>query len=155
MGFSLVIKAMIEAKKPLVGHNCMYDWLYVYNQFIDKLPDTYEEFITQWSSRFPQTFDTKVLATNSKTFFKTTLGEVYGKCTDDVKFKGNIKYSFDSKNECTNYEGTGLLSHYHEAAYDAHMTAVAFIHIIKYKELEFVKNQNNANKKKKNNKGAE
>ena len=31
MGFSLVIKAMIEAKKPIVGHNCMYDWLYLYN----------------------------------------------------------------------------------------------------------------------------
>ena len=31
MGFSLVIKAMIDAKKPFIGHNCMYDLLYVYN----------------------------------------------------------------------------------------------------------------------------
>jgi len=31
MGFSLLIKAMIEAKKPIIGHNCMYDWLYLYN----------------------------------------------------------------------------------------------------------------------------
>ena len=31
MGFTLVIKAMIEAKKPFIGHNCMYDLLYVYN----------------------------------------------------------------------------------------------------------------------------
>ena len=31
MGFSLVVKAIIEAKKPLVGHNCMYDWLYMWN----------------------------------------------------------------------------------------------------------------------------
>ena len=31
MGFSLVVEAMIEAKKPIIGHNCMYDWLYTYN----------------------------------------------------------------------------------------------------------------------------
>jgi hypothetical protein len=31
MGFSLVMEAMIEAKKPLIGHNCMYDWVYCYN----------------------------------------------------------------------------------------------------------------------------
>jgi hypothetical protein len=31
MGFALVIEEMIKQKKPLIGHNCMYDWLYVYN----------------------------------------------------------------------------------------------------------------------------
>ena len=143
MGFSLVIKALIEAKKPLLGHNCMYDWVYLYNQFIGKLPETYEEFITHWNKLFPRTFDTKVLAHNSKAFFKTALGEVYGKCTSEEKFKSNIKVRFDSKNDCTNYEGTGLLSHYHEAAYDAHMTGVAFMHILKYKQIEMARNLQN------------
>ena len=153
MGFSLVIKAMIEAKKPLVGHNCMYDWLYLYNQFIDALPDTYEEFIAQWNKAFPRTFDTKVLAFNSKAFFKTGLGEVYNKCTTDEKFKSNLKFRFDSKNACTNYEGTELLSHYHEAAYDAHMTGVAFMHILKYKEMELVKNLANTKNRRGNKNG--
>jgi hypothetical protein len=31
MGVSLVIQAMIKHKKPILGHNCMYDWVYVYN----------------------------------------------------------------------------------------------------------------------------
>ena len=31
-------------------------------------------------------------------------------------------------------------SHYHEAAYDAHMTGVAFMHILKFKEIEYLKN---------------
>ena len=31
MGFSLVIEAIINAKVPVIGHNCMYDWLYLYN----------------------------------------------------------------------------------------------------------------------------
>jgi len=62
MGFSLVVEAMINAKKPLIGHNCMYDWVYTYNQFIGKLPDTYAEFIADWNTKFPYTYDTKVLA---------------------------------------------------------------------------------------------
>lgn len=41
MGFTLVIEAIIKAKKPVVGHNCMYDWLYLYNQFIARLPETF------------------------------------------------------------------------------------------------------------------
>ena len=44
MGFSLIVKAMIDAKKPIVGHNCMYDWLYFFNQFIAPLPETYLQF---------------------------------------------------------------------------------------------------------------
>ena len=38
MGMSLVIKAIIDNKKPLIGHNCMYDWLYIFNQFVAPLP---------------------------------------------------------------------------------------------------------------------
>ena len=87
MGFSLVIEEIIKSKKPLIGHNCMYDWLYTYNQFIDKLPETYLEFITEWNKHFPFTFDNKVFAYNSKAFFKTSLGEVFDKCLNDEKFK--------------------------------------------------------------------
>ena len=61
MGFSLVIATLIESKKPLIGHNPMYDWLFVYNQFIAPLPATYVDFISQWSKMFPYTYDNKVL----------------------------------------------------------------------------------------------
>ena len=74
MGFSLIIQAMIDAKKPVIGHNCMYDWIYLYNQFIGPLPETYLQFAQEWNSRFPLTFDTKVLAQNSKAFYQTALG---------------------------------------------------------------------------------
>jgi poly(A)-specific ribonuclease len=74
MGFSLVIDAIVAAKVPIIGHNCMYDWLYLYNQFIGQLPETYVEFAQKWNSCFPKTYDTKVLAFNSKHFFKTSLG---------------------------------------------------------------------------------
>ena len=73
---------------------------------------------------------------------------MYEKCTSDGKFKDNLRCRFDTKNQCSNYEGQALLSHYHEAAYDAHMTGIAFMQIIKFKEVEMAKiNARNASKK--------
>ena len=147
MGFSLVIQAMIEAKKPVIGHNCMYDWIYVYNQFIGPLPETYLQFAQEWNSRFPFTYDTKVLAYNSKAFYNTSLGQVYEKCTEDDKFKSNLRWNFDTKNHCSNYAGQALLSHYHEAAYDAHMTGIIFMHILKHKEIDLARFMSRKGKK--------
>ena len=45
MGFALVVEELIKAKKPLIGHNMIYDIIYLYNQFVDDLPQTYLEFI--------------------------------------------------------------------------------------------------------------
>lgn len=53
MGFSLVVELLMNAKKTLIGHNMIYDIIYLYNQFIDELPETYEEFIQEWHNRFP------------------------------------------------------------------------------------------------------
>ena len=59
--------------------------------------------------------------------------------TTDDRYKKNLRFRFDLKNGFVNYEGTGMLSHYHEAAYDAHMTGVVFGHILKLKEMDNVK----------------
>ena len=117
----------------------MYDWLYVYNQFVAPLPDTFAEFSKDWNSKFPHTYDNKVYAKNCKLFYRTSLGELYDKCTNDEKLKHNLKFRFDVFNGFGNYEGTALLSHYHEAAYDAHMTGLVFAHTLKFKEMEYAK----------------
>ena len=66
MGFSCVIEKLIEVQQhktvALVGHNMMYDVIYLYNQFIGPLPDSYSEFVKLWYACFPLTVDTKVLA---------------------------------------------------------------------------------------------
>jgi hypothetical protein len=31
MGFSLVVDELIQAKKPIIGHNMIYDIIYLYN----------------------------------------------------------------------------------------------------------------------------
>lgn len=49
MGFSLVVEELINAKKPIVGHNMIYDIGYLYNQFIEPFPEEYSEFIQKVS----------------------------------------------------------------------------------------------------------
>ena len=107
MGFSLVVKEMISAKKPIIGHNCMYDLLYLYNQFIDELPSTFNEFVLKWNTLFPETFDSKVLATNSRVFFKSTLSDIHSKIRNDEKLKNLLTFNFDVKNSCTKYQNGG------------------------------------------------
>ena len=51
-----------DARKPIIGHNMMYDALFTYNQFIGPLPSTYKEFADKWTKAFPVIYDTKVLA---------------------------------------------------------------------------------------------
>ena len=75
-------------------------------------------------------------------FFKTSLGEIYQKCSGDDKFKTNLKFEYDEKNNFGNYVGEAALSHYHEAAYDAWMTGFAFAHILKIKEMDLIKFSN-------------
>lgn len=55
----------------------MYDLLFMYNSFIDKLPNTYLQFITKWHKCFPITIDTKVIAFNSNKYTNTTLESLY------------------------------------------------------------------------------
>lgn len=80
--------------------------------------------------------------------------------TDD-KIKVGTKLGFDLDNGFGNYEGTGTLSHYHEAAYDAYMTGFSFLYILKFKEGPFgVKppsryNNNNNSKSNNSNKAEE
>lgn len=69
-------------------------------------------------------------------FGNTSLGKVYEKCISDEQMKNVLHYRFDSKNKFTSYLGTDLLSHYHEAAYDAYMTGVCFATIMKYQEIQ-------------------
>lgn len=103
------------------------------------LPPTYAEFIKDWNDRFPFTFDAKVLAFKSMAFYKTSLGDEYQKCSQDDKFKNNLRFEYDEKNGFCNYVGEAALSHYHEAAYDAYMTGFVFAHILKFKELDTIK----------------
>ena len=58
-----MIQLLIKHKKPIVGHNMMYDMLFTYEKFIGPLPYTFKEFANTWTKEFGGgTFDTKCMA---------------------------------------------------------------------------------------------
>jgi hypothetical protein len=66
LGFSRVIQLIMDCKKPLIGHNMMYDLGFIYRQFVSKdgsLPTNFDLFIKAWKTNFRQNiYDTKVFA---------------------------------------------------------------------------------------------
>lgn len=64
VGFSLIIKTLIEQKKPIVGHSLLLDILYIFNTFIEPLPNTYKEFKQIINLFFNNIYDTKFISEN-------------------------------------------------------------------------------------------
>ena len=54
--------------------------------------------------------------------------------TEEKLKNSGMNIVYDTANGFTNYEGSELHSHYHEAAYDAVMTANAFATVVKFME---------------------
>jgi hypothetical protein len=82
-------------------------------------------------------YDTKVLSSAADYFGRTDLGKVYEKCLNDERIKASgMRIVFDLEKGFKNYDGTELLSHYHEAAYDAYMTGYSYANILKFKEFD-------------------
>jgi hypothetical protein len=87
-------------------------------------------------------YDTKVLSSAADYFGRTDLGKVYEKCLNDERIKASgMRIVFDLEKGFKNYDGTELLSHYHEAAYDAYMTGYSYANILKFKEFDKSKPQ--------------
>ena len=79
-----------------------------------------------------------MIANKSKHFFPSGLGEIYQKCLTNEKYKDNIRVDFDLQGGFVRYHGQHM-TFYHEAAYDAHMTGVAFVHALKIMEMQQAK----------------
>ena len=84
----------------------LYDIVFLYQQFLADLPDTFLEFRRKWVQMFPLTYDTKSLSTNCGYFHRTDLGKLYEKCLVDAKMKSsNAKIFMDEENEFVRYKG--------------------------------------------------
>mmetsp|Transcript_16781 Transcript_16781/g.36072 ORF Transcript_16781/g.36072 Transcript_16781/m.36072 type:complete len:621 (-) Transcript_16781:134-1996(-) len=62
VGVRSLLDEVTRGSKPLVGHNCFYDFLHLYQTFYNDLPENIQEFKGSWLQLFPQTLDTKYLA---------------------------------------------------------------------------------------------
>lgn len=62
VGVRVLLDEITHKHVPMVGHNCFYDFLHVYQTFYGDLPESIRDFKSSWLQLFPQTLDTKYLA---------------------------------------------------------------------------------------------
>ena len=158
MGLRLVFNELVAAKKPVVGHNCMFDFLFCVTHLDGPLPDDFSEFKTKFSAMFPVVFDTKyICAEITKTLGnkdESSLGELYrnlvsgpakdeaaaAAAADDAAANGTEIESI-SLNDTTSArpkvtiryaEGFGQYNEgdgqFHDAGWDAYCTGACFVH---------------------------
>uniref|UniRef100_A0A8B9TCI1 PARN like, ribonuclease domain containing 1 n=1 Tax=Anas platyrhynchos TaxID=8839 RepID=A0A8B9TCI1_ANAPL len=60
-GFTNLFQILVEAKKPLVGHNMFMDLCHLHDKFYKPLPESYEEFKRNIHNLFPVLIDTKTV----------------------------------------------------------------------------------------------
>ncbi|XP_029056046.2 pre-piRNA 3'-exonuclease trimmer-like isoform X1 [Osmia bicornis bicornis] len=129
VGFSKVFKLLCSSKKPIIGHNVLFDLMFTYQQFYKPLPDSYTEFKSNVHSLFPQIYDTKFISTELRRLYikevnwkQSSLDAVYefftlkqGKYLALNSPTVNLRLkSLDEKN-------------YHHAGWDAYFAGYIFI----------------------------
>ena len=141
LGFSQVVEALIQAGKPVIGHNAIYDLAFIYHQFYAELPETYAEFAHKTSSLlFPKFFDTKVLSLYVGKLGKSDLQTLYNKATQDKKLNNSLNFAPDpSQADFAIYQSQGGQAH--DAGFDAFMTGLVFASFAKFIEIGKIVNK--------------
>lgn len=138
IGFARVIQAISESKKPVIGHNALLDFVYVFNQFYKPLPDTLAEFKQELLELFPKIYDTKHVALRSalgEKLTSTSLSSLFEYMRTHVTPSPEHLLSSDPRFEgyraALKAESDGQENLFaHEAGFDAMMTGVCFLGLL-------------------------
>lgn len=60
-GFSRIVDTLVAERIPIVGHNCLMDFMLIYQQFVADLPESYEDAKSAIHAAFPSIYDTKFM----------------------------------------------------------------------------------------------
>lgn len=87
LGFSNLVKEIIAARKPLIGHNLIYDLYYIIELFVQPLPITYQGMRDLLQKLFPSIIDTKTVAIDVQNFYRidTSLQSLHKYCFNGDK----------------------------------------------------------------------
>jgi poly(A)-specific ribonuclease len=152
-GIKNLFEKIIEKKKKIIGHNCLVDILFIFNNFIETIPKDFSIFLNKLLNNFNEIYDTKFLCCNYNQNNKNNginendfhLEGLYLKLYEEYKDKIKIKIDekffnyFDENNFNENKK-------FHQADYDALVTGCSFIYMIeKYGKDFILKNKNKVN----------
>lgn len=151
LGFRRLFKDLKECGKPVIGHNCLFDFLFMMKSFESSLPESFTQFKALFNSCFPRVFDTKYISSSGllgRQFRETKLDDLYAQFRDIYQdfrpnkspVKKNSSSSNESNNECkdlTQVDDCIVQCHpdftsfvkedaYHNAGFDAYCTGFVF-----------------------------
>lgn len=123
VGFRHVMDHITKSGKPVVGHNCFLDMLFLTQSFATDLEEkTYAEFKKILLKNFPSVFDTKYVSnTLVPTLKETNLEKVY-----NFAINGEFDKVHPNSVTCSLDPSITYAHAAHEAGYDAYMTGVVF-----------------------------
>ncbi|KAL3245275.1 hypothetical protein MRX96_018092 [Rhipicephalus microplus] len=122
-GFGRVLELLAASGKLVVGHNMLLDIMHLLYQFVDDLPQNYNEFKSMVRAAFPCLVDTKVLASDNQikdSFATTALGLLLKQlrcrpsCVPPVESETGYGYNLDQ-------------AKFHDAGFDAFVTGMCLL----------------------------
>jgi len=152
VGARCIFDEITRGRKPLVGHNCFYDFLHLHQTFYADLPESIQDFKSSWLQLFPQTLDTKYLAEAHELlaslqppatlrglceFMAQATAQSHGTpggalpVTVEVNHLPGVRYVLPGQGAPPSATGSGeeeVADASHEAGYDALMTSFVFVH---------------------------
>lgn len=126
-----LLKLLVSLKVPIIGHNPIFDLMFIYSHFCNELPRTWAEFKREIHGLFPTIYDTMLIFGNEK----------LKKLQPEKQSSGlEAMYMFVSKSAelpkiDINMEQENRYSieqRYHEAGYDSYITGYSFIKLAEY-----------------------
>lgn len=145
VGFRMVFNDLVECKKPIVGHNCFFDLLFLMKWLEGPLPSDMSSFVDKFNKLFPEVYDTKYIAASGILGIKyqeTALCDIYDQLLgkgfaaaaastgSDVTAINNALEAINSlkivsANGFENYKSTES-QQLHDAGYDSYCTGSVF-----------------------------
>jgi len=134
--FNLVMKLLVQAQKPIIGHNMYLDMFYTCANFLASPPDCLSEYKLLLNGLFPVIYDTKVISSTNPLSGMLTKGTGLKNLTESIGVDlVPCELDFDE------YVGDKINTEasYHDAGFDALSTGKCFISLIKSLMLHFDK----------------
>ena len=143
-GIKNIIEKIITSKKPIVGHNCYIDLLFILSHFMDEIPKNFHTFKLKLKNEFSGgIYDTKYLynsssfnfAKNNETKIKNNihleclyhnLYEENNKLENDKK----IKIEIPKDQKFVDYICNNEEKKFHQADYDSFTTGCCYLYML-------------------------
>ncbi|XP_046390214.1 pre-piRNA 3'-exonuclease trimmer-like isoform X2 [Ischnura elegans] len=133
LGATKIFHLLVNAKKPIIGHNCLLDLMVLLKQFYCPLPEKYKDFKKVIHRIFPEIYDTKFISFEVKAQNFRELWEI-NSLPSIYSFFHSTKGLELTKDAIRVEKGLGADptsgdKRFHDAGWDSYCTGFCFIRL--------------------------